>query len=246
MSIDWWTLGIQAVNVLVLVWLLARFFWKPVAAMIEQRRAAAQQMLADAQSQQQQAAAALADIERTRAGFAQEREAILAAARVDAEQARSTQLQQAALEAAAIAERAHIGLAKDRAAAEAAWQQRASQLAVDIASRLCEPLAGPATQTIFLERLLQQIAGLPEPERRAIAAPGAALEAVSAAPLAEDAQTRLRQGLADALGGAAEITFVTDPALIAGLELRGTHLIVGNSWRADLQRIRTELAHDDA
>jgi F-type H+-transporting ATPase subunit b len=37
MTIDWWTLGIQAVNVIILVWLLARFFWRPVAAMIEQR-----------------------------------------------------------------------------------------------------------------------------------------------------------------------------------------------------------------
>ena len=35
MTIDWWTLGLQAVNVAVLIWLLGRFFWKPVAAMIE-------------------------------------------------------------------------------------------------------------------------------------------------------------------------------------------------------------------
>ena len=34
MTIDWWTLGIQAVNVVILVWLLGRFFWRPVAAMI--------------------------------------------------------------------------------------------------------------------------------------------------------------------------------------------------------------------
>ena len=39
MTIDWWTLGIQTVNVVVLVWLLQHFFWRPVAAMIEQRRA---------------------------------------------------------------------------------------------------------------------------------------------------------------------------------------------------------------
>ena len=42
MTIDWWTLGIQTVNVIILIWLLGRFFWRPVAAMIEQRRAAAQ------------------------------------------------------------------------------------------------------------------------------------------------------------------------------------------------------------
>src|SRR5580658_7871950 len=72
MTIDWWTLGLQTVNVLILIWLLERFFWRPVAAMIETRRAASAQDLAAAAAQRAQAAAALADIEKTRAGVAAE------------------------------------------------------------------------------------------------------------------------------------------------------------------------------
>ena len=34
MTIDWWTLGLQTVNVIALVWLLGRFFWRPLAGMI--------------------------------------------------------------------------------------------------------------------------------------------------------------------------------------------------------------------
>ena len=49
MTIDWWTLGIQTVNVVILIWLLERFFWRPVAAMIEQRRATAQRILDEAE-----------------------------------------------------------------------------------------------------------------------------------------------------------------------------------------------------
>ena len=41
MKIDWWTLGLQAVNVLILVWLLSRFLFKPVAAIIAERQQAA-------------------------------------------------------------------------------------------------------------------------------------------------------------------------------------------------------------
>ena len=100
MTIDWWTLGIQTVNVVILVWLLGRFFWRPVAAMIEQRRAAAQSMLAEAEAKQSEATTALAEIEQTRAGFAQEREAILAAAHEAAERARAALLEEAAKEAA--------------------------------------------------------------------------------------------------------------------------------------------------
>src|SRR5580692_11496165 len=96
MTIDWWTLGIQTANVLILVWLLGRFFWRPMAAMIEQRRAAAQRVIAEAEDKRSHAAAALAEIERTRAGFAKEREAILAAAHDAADHERTALLGDAA------------------------------------------------------------------------------------------------------------------------------------------------------
>ena len=67
MTIDWWTLGIQTANVVILIWLLGRFFWRPVAAMIEQRRATAQRILAEAEGKRSEASVALAEIERTRA-----------------------------------------------------------------------------------------------------------------------------------------------------------------------------------
>ena len=102
MTIDWWTLGIQAVNVVILIWLLARFFWRPVAAMIEQRRATAQQILVEAEKKRSQATDALAEIERTRAGFDREREAVIAAAREAAEEARAAILASATKEAAAL------------------------------------------------------------------------------------------------------------------------------------------------
>ena len=62
MSIDWWTLGFQTVNVIVLVWLLQRFFWRPVAAMIEQRRSVTAKALAAAKDAQEKAATAMAEI----------------------------------------------------------------------------------------------------------------------------------------------------------------------------------------
>ena len=127
MTIDWWTLGLQAINVLVLVWLLGHFFWRPVAAMIEQRRVTAQKALADAEAKRTEAAAALADIERTRAGFAQERDAILKAAQETAEQAHAARLQEAAKEAAALEAAAKAAIARDKEAAEKAWAERASQ-----------------------------------------------------------------------------------------------------------------------
>src|ERR1700735_3500448 len=92
MTLSWWTLGIQTVNVAILIWLLGRFFWRPVAAMIEQRRATAQRVVAEAEAKHSEATAALTEIERTRAGFARERETILTQAHEAAERERVTHL----------------------------------------------------------------------------------------------------------------------------------------------------------
>jgi hypothetical protein len=50
MKIDWWTLGLQTLNALVLIWLLSRFLFQPVANIFAARQKAAEQVLSDAQA----------------------------------------------------------------------------------------------------------------------------------------------------------------------------------------------------
>jgi F-type H+-transporting ATPase subunit b len=245
MTIDWWTLGFQTVNVAVLIWLLGRFFWRPVAAMIERRRASSEQILADAEAHRAQADAALAEIERTRAGFAGEREAILAAAREAAERETAARRDEAVKEAAAVEAAGRAAIESERQAAERAWAERAAHLAVEIAGRLAARLDGEAVRAAFLDWLVAAIRALPEEKRRVAAADGGAIEAISAAPIDPAEQERCRKRIAEALGADPQIAFAIDPSLIAGLELKGPHLVVANSWRADLDRILADIAHDE-
>jgi F-type H+-transporting ATPase subunit b len=244
MTIDWWTLGIQSVNIVILIWLLGHFFWRPVAAMIEQRRTAAREALAQVEVQRTQISAALADIERTRAGFAGERDALLAAARQAAEQERAAILAKAATEAAALDAEAKAAAARDVEAANRAWTDRASRLAVAIAGRLVERLQGPAVQDAFMDGLLKAVRELPEAARLGATAPDVRLEAVSAMPIEAADQQRFSDKIGAALGQPARIDFKSDAALIAGFELTAPHFTVGNSWRGDLASILAELVHD--
>ena len=244
MTIDWWTLGIQAVNVIILIWLLARFFWRPVAAMIEQRRAMAQQILTDAETKRSQATELLAEIERTRAGFDREREQIVAAAHEAAGEAHTAMLAAATKEAAALEASARIALEKERDGAEATWIEHANLLAIEIARRLVVRLDGPVVSDAFLDWLLQEIQRLPTNVRDTVVANGVVLEAVSATPIAPADQDRYRKLIGEAFGTCPQITFKIDAALIAGLELRGPHLVIANSWRADLIKILADLTHD--
>ncbi len=241
MTIDWWTLGLQTVNVLILIWLLGRFFWRPVAAMIEQRRAKAQSLLDEAQARRDAADAVLAEITLRRAGFAQEGEAILGEARAQAEQARRDLLAQAEAETEVLRKTAKASIDKERAEAERAWAEKAGALALSIAAKLASRLDGESVRAAFLGWLVARIEQLPDEARKSVATAGPSLEAVSAVPLEADEQARCREAIAAAFGGPVEIAFASDPALIAGLELRSAHFIVKNSWRADLDSILVEL-----
>ena len=244
MSFDWWTLGLQTINVIVLIWLLQRFFWRPVAGIIAARRALADKTLADVKAESSKAAAELADIAATRAGFAAERAAILTAAQADAATARDAQMKEAAAQAAALEAAAKARIAAESDADAKAWGQRSSDLGVDIARRLAARLDGPLIRAAFLDWLVAAIAALPETTRQAARAKQTPFEAVSATPLDPAEQAHASEAIAAAFGGPVAVTYSTDPALIAGLELRGDHLVVGNSWQADLIKIRAELQHD--
>ncbi len=244
MTLDWWTLGIEAVNIVILIWLLGRFFWRPVAAMIAARRDAAAKMVADAEAAGRTVAAEREAIAATRAGFAAEHDQLLADARAEAERARAEILEAARTEAEAARAAAATALARERAAAEQAWRDRAGDLAVEIAGRLLARHDAAATRARFLDWLVAALAALPAADRAAAAAPGAALQATSATPLDPAEADTCRHRIAKALGAEPRIDFAADPGLIAGLELTGPGFTVRNSWRADLARILAELRHD--
>ena len=236
MSIDFWTLGFQTVNVAVLIWLLQRFFWRPVAAMIALRRTTAKAALAAAMGAQAKADAALKEIAATRTGFAAEREAILTEARAAAERDRAAILDEATKAAAALQIAAKAAIEQERAAAQTAWTAQAGHLAIQIATRLAARLEGPVVRSCFLDWLIQAIAALPKREQ-------ADLEVISAVKLDDAEQQVAADRIGEAFGCKPRLSFKTDPALIAGLELRGPHLQISNSWQADLATIEQALPH---
>ena len=242
MKIDWWTLGIEAVNVAVLIWLLARFFWRPVAAMIAQRRTAAAQELADATAKCAEADKALAEIASARAGLAKEREIMLATAASDADKERAARLGKTAKEIEALRAAAAAAIAKEQEAAALAWRDHAGTLAIEIAARLLTRLDGGAVREAFLDSLMREVAALTEPQRVGLAS--AKLDLVSAAPLTEAEQGHCQARLADVLGAPPQLAFQTDARLVAGLALHGSNFVVTNDWRGDLDRILAELSHD--
>ena len=89
---DWFTVGAQIFNFLVLVWLLKGFAYRRILRAIDERESRIAAQLADAATREAQAREHLAASEAKLAEFEQQRETMLTEARADAEQQHAAML----------------------------------------------------------------------------------------------------------------------------------------------------------
>jgi F-type H+-transporting ATPase subunit b len=244
MRIDWQTLALQTVNVLILIWILSRFLFRPVMAIIEERRAAAAKLLDDAEATKRQAIAAREAAEAETAKIAAGRDEALRRAAADAETQRAAALAAARAEVERLRAGGEAEMLGARAAEASAASDRAARLAVDIASKVLARLPDSARVDGFIDGLAEALASLPEASRDGIDGAGEPQLTAARALTPEEAQS-CRAALARALGRPLDFVVATDPDLIAGLELETPHAVVRNSLRSDLNRIVEELTRHD-
>ena len=245
MQIDWWTLALQAINFLILIWLLSRFLYRPIVAIVAKRREAAQKLLDDAKAERAQAKGEHAEIAQTREGFAAERQKILDDARIQAEETRRTLIAEAKADASKLLSDAKAAAARSEDASRRALAQQAEQLALAIAEKLLTRVQLQGPTAAFVDGLCGKIRDLP-PESKAALQKYGAIEIATATALTPGQEMRVHDALASCLGGRPSLTFCIDPALIAGIELTSRDIVLRNSWREDLRTIREELDSDAA
>src|SRR3984885_2421104 len=77
MPIDWFTVIAQAVNFLILVWLLKRFLYRPILDAIDERKKGMASQLAEAEARTAQAQKERDDFQHRNQAFDQERAALV-------------------------------------------------------------------------------------------------------------------------------------------------------------------------
>ena len=244
MHIDWWTLALQTVNVLVLIWILGRFFFRPVADLVAKRQAETRKLLDDAEAARKQTADLEAEADKARSNIAAERDQLLAEARQAAQAEKAALLAQSAYDIAKQRSEAEAAMARERTRAEQAIVTHASELAVDIARRLLGRMPAAVSFAAFLDGLCDELRNLSPEAHSGLAAGGAPIDIVAAAQLTDGQKAQAQESLRAILGANAAFTFHDDPALIAGIELRSRNTIVRNNWQADLARISEDLKRD--
>lgn len=247
MSFDWWTFGLQTVNFVILVWLLHRFLYKPVLRVVDARRAEIDKERAEAKRIQQEAQAELQRIRSEQSDTEAKREAVLAAARTEAEAQTAARRDQAERDAEAVTTQARKLLQTERDAAADETRKIALDLGMDVARRLLQELPADLRAEAWLDRIERHLNTLEPGDRDALLGGQAntgQLRIVGAIPFSTDSKERWRARLMGILGQDLEIDFAHDPDLIAGVELHFPGAILHFSWRGTLDAMRVEMTAD--
>jgi F-type H+-transporting ATPase subunit b len=244
---DWSTFLLQTINFAVLVWLLHRFLYKPVLRLVDARRAEIDKQYAEAHVSEAHAKGQLAAVAVARAGIAAERRAALKEAAGQAEQTAAARHAEAEREATELLTDARKTLAAERGQALTEARRLAVDLAADIAQRLLGELPAASRCEGWCDRIGQYLSEMPQAERDGLVrqlTDGTRVDVVTAQALSLDSAQAWRKQLQRALGAAAPVEFVVDPALIAGADLHFPNAILHFSWAGALAAMRKEIEAD--
>ncbi|MBS4098507.1 MAG: F0F1 ATP synthase subunit delta [Sulfuricella sp.] len=223
MEFDLSTFLLEALNFLILLWLLKRFFYQPVLQVIEKRQAAIEQV-------RQEAVELRGEAELLREQY----EGRMAAWEKEKEQARSDLHEEIDSERSRLQAELRTELEEERERAQVLEQRRHDELLNSLGeqalatgsrfvAKLLEPLAGAELEAGLLGILLREVAEMPaqnlELLRRALADHQGSIKVASAYPLAEGQRAVLSDALFHMAQCPISPVFQEDPALLAGFRL---------------------------
>ena len=180
MLIDWFTVGAQVLNFVLLVWLMKRFPYQPVLDAIAAREKRIAGQIADAAAKESQATVERKTFADKNTAFDEQRAALLDKARADAT-AEGQRLEDDAHKAVkALADKRDEALATQAAQLQQLIAGRAAQKVFAVARKTLTDLADVSLQVRIVGAFIQRLAALPSPAKDQF---GAALKQGSEAAL---------------------------------------------------------------
>jgi len=223
MLIDWFTVGAQALNFLILVWLMKRYLYKPIRHAIDEREKRIAAELANADAKKAEAKKEHDEFQHKNAEFDQQRAALLSKATGEAEAERQRLLDEARKAAVALNSKRQEALRSEEHALHQAIRQRTQQEVFAIARKALTDLA-----TTSLEERLGEVftRRLREMDGKAKEGLGAALKTASdpavvrsTFDLPAEQRAAIQNALNETFSAEIRVRFETAPDLISGIEL---------------------------
>jgi F-type H+-transporting ATPase subunit b len=239
MLIDWFTVGAQTLNFLVLVWLLKRYLYQPILNAIDAREQRIAMELAEAQAKKAEAQQERDEFQHKNEAFDRQRAAYLSQAIEEAKAERQRLLDEARQAANTLGAQWQETLRNDAQAQNQAISLLAQREVFAIARKALADLATVGLEEQMAEVFTQRLQAMDAPAkavfakafktasepalvRSAFELPAGqrmAIQKTLNETLLADPSTSLRTGPSTSLRTGFDIRFETVPELVAGIEL---------------------------
>ncbi|MDD2458446.1 MAG: hypothetical protein PHQ83_08080, partial [Eubacteriales bacterium] len=221
--IDWFTVGAQTLNFLVLVWLLKRFLYKPILHAIDAREQRIAAELADADAKKAEAQKERDAFQQKNEAIDQQRDDLLRKATVEAQAERQRLLDEARQAAEALSSKRQETLRTEAGDLKQAIRRRTREEVFAITRKALTDLAATSLEERLVAVLLQRLQGMDGTAKQgfaeALAQNADALIIRSAFALPAEQQEAMHQGLNAIFSAETSVQFETAPDLICGIEL---------------------------
>jgi len=223
MLIDWFTVVAQAVNFLILVWLMKRYLYQPILKALDAREKRIAAELADANAKEVEAEAEREEFKRKNDEFDRLHTALLGKATDEATSERQRLLDAARKDADSLRARLQDSLRNEyqHLNEEIARRTRAEVFA--IARKALTDLAGTGLEERMVEVFVCQLRGLGQEEKESLAAmlksPDIPVLVRTAFELALPQRALIETTVRENLSAGIPIRFEVVPDLVSGIEL---------------------------
>ena len=223
MLIDWFTISAQALNFLILVWLLKRFLYKPILRAIDAREKRVAMELANADKKKAEAQKERDEFQHKNEELDQQRAALLSKATNEAQTERQRLLDEARKAAAVLSSKLQETSRNEEHALHQAVRRRTQQEVFAIARKALMDLATTSLEErlgeVFTRRLREMDgeakAGLAE----ALKTGSAPALVRSAFDLPAEQRAAIQNALNETFSAEIRVRFETAPDLVSGIEL---------------------------
>ena len=223
MLIDWFTVGAQALNFIILVALMKHFLYKPVLDAIDAREKRIADELADADQKKTDAQKDGDDFRRKSADFDKQRADLLSKATTEAQAQRDTLITAAHKAADDIAAKRQEAWVSDARNLNKALLQRAQAEVFEVARQTLTDLATVSLEGSACEVFISRLRALDGPAKvdlaKALASPNGSVLVRSAFALPTVQRTAIHKAISDTFAMKVELRYETAPELVGGIEL---------------------------
>jgi F-type H+-transporting ATPase subunit b len=223
MLIDWFTVAAQAINFLILVWLMKRFLYKPVLNAIDEREKRIATELANADAKQAEAQKEHDEFQQKNTEFDQQRAALLSKATGEAQAERQRLLDEARKAADAASSKRQESLRAEEQNLHQAISRRTQQEVFAIARKTLSDLATVSLEErlgeVFTRRLREMNGNTKDALGKALKTSSDPGVVRSTFDLPTDQRAAIQNALNETFSAEVRVRYETAPDLIGGIEL---------------------------